>query len=204
MLPSALFRRLKKIETKFSQALRFDHAAKRSKPLALISQPVELCNSHRLYTKNIGNYISRTDSKALPEDYVPMCNDLLQRFRETYNHLPIRFWSQTGLILMTKRYLITNKSVITSRSFRLQQAHQVWMQRVEDLQPNTQKVSGGFLPPADWDITTRTTEVCNHSFKTEGKVLVIHLGSLYTEKTVGEDALPALEQNRNRNSWIPN
>ena len=56
-----------------------------------------------------------------------------------------------------------------------------------------------FYPPAEWDITTRITEVSDHSFKTEGKVLVDPSWlSIYGKDQGGEDTLPALSPEQDK------
>ena len=61
----------------------------------------------------------------------------------------------------------------------------------------------GFYPPAQWDVTTRTSAVGKHSFKTEGRVLVEPSWmSIYGKDNQPSDSLPPLTETDQNNAAL--
>jgi DNA topoisomerase III len=140
----------------------------------------------------------RTDSRALPEDYIPTC-------RETLNSLPGDLGGHAQKIL-SEGWLRPNKRIFNnaqiSDHFAIiptanQATHLDEMEaKVYDM--IARRFIAAFYPAAEFDITTRTSTVATHDFKTEGKVLTFPGWlAVYGKNTVDEDsadskALPAL------------
>ncbi|HAF58557.1 MAG TPA: DNA topoisomerase III [Opitutae bacterium] len=149
-----------------------------------------------LYEKHKVITYPRTDSKALPEDYVSTCHDLLQRVSGDFQTFAQNVIQQNWINPSDKR-IFNNKQI--SDHFAIIPT----TTSPSKLDANESKIYNlilkrfiaVFYPPAEWDITTRITMVSNHSFKTEGKVLVAPSWlSIYGKDQGGEDSLPALSE----------
>ena len=152
-----------------SPTIRSYHPPKGSQSLTQSSCQPHLQIAQALYEKHKVTY-PHTDSKALPEDYVSTCHDLLQK--SDFQTLLKMLSNKTGSIQAIKGYSITSRLVTTLPSFPPPPVRPNWMQTSQRFTISYSKGSSRFYPPAEWDITTRVTMVSNHSFKTEGKVLV--------------------------------
>ena len=147
-----------------------------------------------LYEKHKVITYPRTDSKALPEDYVSTCNDLLQRVTGDYQSFAQNVLQQ-GWINPSDKRVFNNKQISdhfaiipTSTSPSKLDANE-W--KIYNL--ILKRFIAVFYPAAEWDITTRITEASGHLFKTEGKVLVQPSWlSIYGKDHGGDDTLPAL------------
>ncbi len=166
---------------------RFGFSAKRTLQIAQA-----LYEKHKMLT------YPRTDSRALPEDYLPVV-------RQTLGNLggPLQAHAQKVLendwVKFNKR--IFNNAQIsdhfaiiptTSEAKNLDDAEAKIFDMV------ARRFVAVFYPVAEFDITTRLSQVATHKFKTEGKVLTA-AGWLevYGRTTVEEDsekgkALPAM------------
>ncbi|HUR60514.1 MAG TPA: DNA topoisomerase 3 [Opitutaceae bacterium] len=141
----------------------------------------------------------RTDSRALPEDYIPTV-------RETMNNLTgdLGQHAQTvlnaGWLRPNKR--IFNNAQISDHFAIIPTPHEA--KHLEDMEAKVfdmiaRRFVAAFYPAAEFDITTRISTVApGHDFKTEGKVLPAPGWlAVYGKATVDEDspdskALPAL------------
>jgi DNA topoisomerase-3 len=141
----------------------------------------------------------RTDSRALPEDYIPtVC--------ETLANLPgsLAPHAQTvlhaGWVRPNKR--IFNNAQVSDHFAIIPTTYEA--KHLDDMEAKVfdmiaRRFVATFFPAAEFDITTRTSSVAGHDFKTEGKVLTFPGWlTVYGRATVDEDspdstALPALD-----------
>lgn len=148
---------------------KFGYSAK-----ATLSLAQSLYERHKVLT------YPRTDSRALPEDYIGVVK---QTFEALTQHAPTHIGQHAqkaladGYIKPNKR-IFNNKKVsdhfaiipTTQPPKKLSEAEQ----KIYDLV--TRRFIAIFFPPAEYSITTRTSVVQvageSHHFKTEGKVLV--------------------------------
>lgn len=164
---------------------RFGFSAKRTLQIAQ-----DLYEKHKMLT------YPRTDSRALPEDYLPVV-------KQTLSNLcgPLQSHAQKALesnyVRLNKR--IFNNSQISdhfaiiptaSEAKQLNEAET----KIYDLV--ARRFVAAFYPAAEFDVTTRLSQVSAHKFKSEGKVLrVPGWLAVYGRTTVDDDpskALPAL------------
>jgi DNA topoisomerase III len=147
-----------------------------------------------LYEKHKMITYPRTDSRALPEDYIPLVKETLSGLGEHQAHVaPVL---ANGWVRPNKR--IFNNAEVTDH-FAIIPTNQASKalddseQRIYDL--IVRRFIAIFHPSAQFDVTTRTSLVAGHAFKSEGKVLV-EPGwlSVYGRTTLGDDerSLPAL------------
>ncbi len=144
----------------------------------------------------------RTDSRALPEDYVPTV-------RETMRALTGDLGAHAGKALdagwIRPNKRIFNNEQISDHFAIIPTAHEA--KNLEDMEAKifdmiARRFVAAFYPAAEFDVTTRTSTVApGHDFKTEGKVLTFPGWlAVYGRNTVDEDspdskALPALAEN---------
>ena len=141
----------------------------------------------------------RTDSRALPEDYIPTC-------RETLNNLTGSLGTHARQVLaagwLRPNKRIFNNAQISDHFAIIPTAHEA--KNLDDMEAKVfdmiaRRFVAAFFPSAEFDITTRISTVApQHEFKTEGKVLTFPGWlAVYGKNTVDDDspdskALPAL------------
>jgi len=141
----------------------------------------------------------RTDSRALPEDYIPTCRQTLANLRGDLAAHAARVL-ESGWLAPNKR--IFNNSQISDHFAIIptDQEHKLLDEmeaKVYDM--IARRFVAVFHPSAEFDITTRLSTVAGHGFKTEGKVLTSPGWLAVYGKTTVEDgspdskALPALD-----------
>ena len=159
-----------------------------------------------LYEKHKVITYPRTDSKALPEDYVSMCHDLLQRVSgdlQPFAHkaLEENWINPNDKKVFNNKQISDHFAIIPTTSSPTKLDANEW--KIYNL--ILKRFIAVFYPPADWDITTRTTEVCNILSKRRAKCSSIHLGYRFTERTrVVKIHCQHLDQTKSPNTWIPN
>jgi DNA topoisomerase-3 len=141
----------------------------------------------------------RTDSRALPEDYMPTVHQTLANL-----HGPLAPHAQRVLaqdwVRPNKR--IFNNAQVTDHFAIIPTTHEA--KRLDDMEAKVfdmiaRRFVAVFHPAAEFDITTRISTVAGHAFKTEGKVLTSPGWlAVYGRTTVDDDspdskALPALD-----------
>ena len=152
-----------------------------------------------LYEKYKATTYPRTDSRALPEDYVPTCVATLRALDSTRFRAFAARAVENGWVRPNRR-IFNNAEV--SDHFAIIPTDQP---PAGTLPPDEAKIYemivrrfiAVFYPPAEFDVTTRITELAGaHKFKTEGKVLVSPGWKEVYGKEEGapEDALPALSE----------
>lgn len=126
-----------------------------------------------LYEKHKVITYPRTDAKALPEDYAPLCLKVLKNIQG-----PVREHASTVLknnwVDPSNKRIFNNKKIsdhfaiipteITSSKLNDDEA------KIYDM--ITRRFIAAFFPPAEYLITTRLSNIKSHTFKTEGKVLI--------------------------------
>lgn len=141
----------------------------------------------------------RTDSRALPEDYIPTC-------RQTLNNLTGDLTAHAQTVL-EQGWLRPNKRIFNNAQISDHFAIIPTTTEPRSLDEMEAKIYdmiarrfvATFFPAAEFDVTTRISTVApGHDFKTEGKVLTAPGWlAVYGRSTVDEDspdskALPAL------------
>lgn len=128
-----------------------------------------------LYEKHKVLTYPRTDSRALPEDYIHTVKDTLQMLADSSsNYYP--FAAQ----ILNNSWVKPNKKIFDNSKISDHFAIIPTLQAPKNLSEPEQKLydlvvrrfMAIFFPAAEYKVTTRITEVGGHSFKTEGKVLV--------------------------------
>jgi DNA topoisomerase-3 len=140
----------------------------------------------------------RTDSRALPEDYIATVRQTLANL-----HGSLAPHAQKVLgadwVRPTKR--IFNNAQVSDHFAIIPTTHEA--KHLDEMEAKVfdmiaRRFIAAFHPPAEFDITTRTSTVAGHDFKTEGKVLTVPGWlAVYGRATVDDDspdskALPAL------------
>ncbi|CCD37191.1 DNA topoisomerase III, Burkholderia type [Candidatus Paraburkholderia kirkii UZHbot1] len=143
-----------------------------------------------LYEKHKVLTYPRTDSRALPEDYLGTVEDTMTMLKESNNYLP--FAKQ----VLDKGWVKPNKRIFDNSKISDHFAIIPTLQAPKPLSEPEQKLYdlvvkrflSVFFPAAEYLVTTRITEVSGHHFKTEGKMLV-EPGWLqvYGREAAGED-----------------
>jgi DNA topoisomerase-3 len=141
----------------------------------------------------------RTDARALPEDYIPTVRETLANL-----HGSLAPHAQTvldeGWVQPNKR--IFNNAQVSDHFAIIPTTHEV--KHLDEMEAKifdmiARRFVATFFPAAEFDVTTRTSTVAGHDFKTEGKVLTFPGWlTVYGRTTVDEDspdstALPALD-----------
>ncbi|MEO7412425.1 MAG: DNA topoisomerase 3 [Opitutaceae bacterium] len=140
----------------------------------------------------------RTDSRALPEDYIPTCRETLTNLTgdlAPHAHKVL----EAGWLRPNKR--IFNNAQISDHFAIIPTAAEP--KQLEEMEAKVydmiaRRFVAAFYPAAEFDVTTRISAVGTHHFKTEGKVLTAPGWlAVYGKNTVEDDsadskALPAL------------
>jgi DNA topoisomerase-3 len=141
----------------------------------------------------------RTDSRALPEDYIPTCRETLQNLHGGLAPHAQKVLAE-GWLRPNKR--IFNNAQISDHFAIIPTAHEA--KHLDEMEAKifdmiARRFVAAFYPAAEFDVTTRTSTVApGHDFKTEGKVLTAPGWlAVYGRTTDDEDkpdakALPAL------------
>jgi DNA topoisomerase-3 len=126
-----------------------------------------------LYEKHKVLTYPRTDSRHLPEDYLPTVKQALETVKENSNY------HQFAKQILDKGWVKPNKRIFDNTKIsdhfaiipttiapkNLSEPEQ----KLYDLV--TRRFMAVFFPAAEFQVTTRYTEVAGHQFKTEGKVM---------------------------------
>jgi len=126
-----------------------------------------------LYEKHKVLTYPRTDSRHLPEDYLPTVKQTLEVVKENHNY------NQFAKQILDKGWVKPNKRIFDNTKIsdhfaiiptgiapkNLSEPEQ----KLYDLV--TRRFMAIFFPAAEFQVTTRFTEVAGHQFKTEGKVM---------------------------------
>lgn len=115
----------------------------------------------------------RTDSRHLPEDYLPTVMETLEMLAEDNNY------HQFSKQITKNKWVKPNKRIFDNTKISDHFAIIPTTQAPKNLSEPEQKLydlvtrrfMAIFFPAAEFQVTTRFTEVSGHQFKTEGKVL---------------------------------
>jgi DNA topoisomerase-3 len=125
-----------------------------------------------LYEKHKMITYPRTDSRALPEDYIPTCQETLRNLTGSLAEHATTVL-KNGWVKPNKR--IFNNALISDHFAIIPTTSEP--RRLEDLEAKVydmiaRRFVAAFHPLAQFDITTRISTVAHeHRFKTEGKIL---------------------------------
>ncbi|MBS1169650.1 MAG: topoisomerase [Burkholderiaceae bacterium] len=150
-----------------------------------------LAIAQALYERHKVLTYPRTDSRHLPEDYLATAQETLEALKDSNNYQP--FAAQ----ILNKKWLKPNKRIFdntkisdhfaiiptTQAPKNLSEAEQ----RLYDLV--TRRFMAVFFPAAEFQVTTRITEVSGHQFRSEGRVMT-NPGwlAIYGKEAVDKDA----------------
>jgi DNA topoisomerase-3 len=152
-----------------------------------------------LYEKHKVLTYPRTDSRALPEDYLPTVKDTLKSLGET------DAFATFARQILKQGWVKPNKRIFDNTKISDHFAIIPTLQRPKHLNEAEQKLYdmvvrrflAVFFPAAEFLQTTRITKVQEHHFKTEGRVLQNPGWLAIYGRAAGEDNqnLPAIEAN---------
>ncbi len=129
-----------------------------------------------LYERHKALTYPRTDSRALPEDYLPVVKKTFEMLADSgMKHL-----APHALVALNGNYIKPNKRIFDNAKVSDHFAIIPTLQAPSGLSEAEQKLydlvvrrfMAVFYPSAEYLVTTRISQAVGHSFKTEGKVLV--------------------------------
>ncbi|MDE2417065.1 MAG: DNA topoisomerase III [Burkholderiales bacterium] len=140
------------------------------------SAKTTLSIAQSLYERHKALTYPRTDSRNLPEDYVPVVKDTLKMLADSGMKHLAPFAAQA----VKENYVKPTKRVFDNAKVSDHFAIIPTLQAPSGLSEAEQKIydlvvrrfMAIFFPSAEYQVTTRITTAVGHSFKTEGKVLV--------------------------------
>ena len=140
------------------------------------SAKTTLSLAQSLYERHKALTYPRTDSRALPEDYLPVAKDTFNMLADSgMKHL-----APHALIALNNGYIKFSKRIFDNAKVSDHFAIIPTLQAPSGLSDAEQKLydlvvrrfMAVFFPSAEYMVTTRISTAAGHSFKTEGKVLV--------------------------------
>jgi DNA topoisomerase-3 len=143
-----------------------------------------------LYEKHKVLTYPRTDSRALPEDYLDTVKSTLEVLKGSSNYLPFakqildKGWVKPNKRIFDNSKISDHFAIIPTGVVPKNLSEPE--QKLYDLV--TRRFMAVFFPAAEFLVTTRYTEVQGHQFKTEGKVMT-NPGwlAVYGKDTTGDD-----------------
>jgi len=162
------------------------------------SAKTTLSIAQALYERHKVLTYPRTDSRALPEDYVPTVRKTMDAlggvgpYREFAKKIVRQGWVKPNKRVFDNAKISDHFAIIPT----LQVPKQLSEVEAKLYDLVVKRFLSIFFPAAEYLVTTRITEVEGHSFKTEGKVLV-EPGwlAIYGREAVEEQgSLPKIEQ----------
>jgi DNA topoisomerase-3 len=140
------------------------------------SAKTTLSIAQSLYERHKALTYPRTDSRALPEDYLPVVK---QTF-EMLGNSDMKHLAPYALTALNNNYIKPSKRIFDNAKVSDHFAIIPTLQAPSGLSDAEQKLydlvvrrfMAVFFPSAEYLVTTRISTVAPHSFKTEGKVLV--------------------------------
>ncbi|MFC5473362.1 DNA topoisomerase III [Paraherbaspirillum soli] len=143
-----------------------------------------------LYEKHKVLTYPRTDSRHLPEDYLGTVKQALETVSENHNY------QQFAAQILNKGWVKPNKRIFDNTKISDHFAIIPTTQAPKNLSEPEQKLydlvtrrfMAVFFPAAEFQVTTRFTEVSGHQFKTEGKVMTNAGWLAIYGKTAGKEA----------------
>ncbi len=140
------------------------------------SAKTTLSIAQSLYERHKALTYPRTDSRALPEDYVPVVKQTFEMLADSgMKHL-----APHALTALNNNYVRPSKRIFDNAKVSDHFAIIPTLQAPQALSETEQKIydlvvrrfMAVFFPAAEYLVTTRISKALEYSFKTEGKVLV--------------------------------
>lgn len=140
------------------------------------SAKTTLALAQSLYERHKALTYPRTDSRALPEDYVPVARQTFEMLADS----GMRHLAPHALTALNNGYIKPSKRIFDNSKVSDHFAIIPTLQAPSGLSEAEQKLydlvvrrfMAVFFPSAEYQVTTRVSQVLEHHFKTEGKVLV--------------------------------
>ncbi|MCK6414879.1 MAG: DNA topoisomerase III [Giesbergeria sp.] len=140
------------------------------------SAKTTLALAQSLYERHKALTYPRTDSRALPEDYLPVAKQTFEMLADS----GMRHLAPHALTALNNHYVRPSKRIFDNSKVSDHFAIIPTLQAPSGLSEAEQKLydlvvrrfMAVFFPSAEYTVTTRISTVAQHSFKTEGKVLV--------------------------------
>ena len=140
------------------------------------SAKTTLALAQSLYERHKALTYPRTDSRALPEDYLPVAKQTFEMLADS----GMRHLAPHALTALNNNYVRPSKRIFDNAKVSDHFAIIPTLQAPSGLSEAEQKLydlvvrrfMAVFFPSAEYTVTTRISTVAPHSFKTEGKVLV--------------------------------
>lgn len=140
------------------------------------SAKTTLALAQSLYERHKALTYPRTDSRALPEDYLPVAKQTFEMLADS----GMRHLAPHALTALNNNYIRPSKRIFDNSKVSDHFAIIPTTQAPSGLSEAEQKLydlvvrrfMAVFFPSAEYTVTTRISTVAPHSFKTEGKVLV--------------------------------
>jgi DNA topoisomerase-3 len=156
-----------------------------------------------LYERHKALTYPRTDSRALPEDYLPTVKETFEMLASSgMKHL-----APHALTALNNNYIRPSKRIFDNSKVSDHFAIIPTLQAPSGLSDAEQKLYdlvvrrflAVFFPSAEFTVTTRISSVLNHHFKTEGKVLVKPGWMAVYGKEAAENVTDAKEGDKGQN-----
>ncbi len=140
------------------------------------SAKTTLSIAQSLYERHKALTYPRTDSRALPEDYLPVVKQTFEMLSSS----AMRHLAPHALTALNNNYIRPSKRIFDNSKVSDHFAIIPTLQAPSGLSEAEQKIydlvvrrfMAVFFPNAEYQVTTRVSLAGGHSFKTEGKVLV--------------------------------
>jgi len=155
-----------------------------------------------LYEKHKLLTYPRTDSRCLPEDYLPVCKAVMGSLAVSKDDESRDDIGPHASRALDKGYIRFEKRIFNNAGISDHFAIIPTEASAEGkkLSPDERKIYdmvarrfvATFFPAAEFDVTTRISTVAEHNFRTEGKVLAIPGWLDVYGRSVGKDELPGL------------
>lgn len=177
------------------------------------SAKTTLSLAQALYEKHKVLTYPRTDSRALPEDYLAVVKKTVQMIASEDLPGPLRALAPHAAKALKEGYVKPTKRVFDNAKVSDHFAIIPTLQAPKALTEAEAKLYdmvvkrflAVFFPPAEFQVTTRITEVAGHRFQTNGKVLV-NAGwmAVYGKEVQDEDAtlVPVTQGERAANEAV--
>jgi DNA topoisomerase-3 len=144
------------------------------------SAKTTLSLAQALYEKHKVLTYPRTDSRALPEDYLPVVKDTLKMLATEDLPGPLRDLAPHAAKALKEGYVKPSKRIFDNAKVSDHFAIIPTLQAPKSLTDIEAKLYdlvvkrfiAVFFPSAEYQVTTRLTQVAEHRFQTNGKVLV--------------------------------
>lgn len=160
------------------------------------SAKTTLSIAQALYEKHKLLTYPRTDSRALPEDYIEQVKGILEKTPSP--------WQSFAKEILKNQWVKPNKRIFNNAKISDHFAIIPTFEAPKKLNEVEEKLYdlvykrflAVFYPPAEYLLTTRITQIENHCFKTEGKIL-LNAGwrKIYGAQQNDEPTLPTLTSN---------